>query len=152
MLFDFCYRLIIVENTNISAIMWYMQQFVWMGANDMQAELKQSVEKKRVLAKALINAGKSLGLTQDEVGDVVGRDRSSFSRGIEPETKSGELALMLIRCYRSLYAMVGGDDETIKHWMQTSNKYFNDIPANQIKSISGLVAVVDYLDAIRGKV
>ena len=118
----------------------------------MQSQLKIEPEKKNVLAKALLNAGKSLGLTQDDIGVVVGRDRSAFSRGVEPESKSGELALMLIRCYRSLYAMVGGDEETMKHWMQTSNKYFNAIPATEIKTISGLVAVVDYLDAIRGKV
>ena len=118
----------------------------------MRAQLQKELEKKEVLAKALLNAGKSLGLTQDEVGAVIGRDRSAFSRGIEPETKAGELALMLIRCYRSLYAMVGGDDETMKHWMRTPNNYFDDVPASQIKSISGLVAVVDYLDAIRGKV
>lgn len=118
----------------------------------MQSLEKPQAEKKAVLAKALISAGKSLGLTQDEVGVVIGRDRSSLSRGIEPDTKSGELALMLIRCYRSLYAMVGGDNETMKHWMRTPNNYFNAVPAEQIKSISGLVAVVDYLDAIRGKV
>lgn len=118
----------------------------------MQAQLQPELEKKAVLAKALVNAGKSLGLTQDEIGDVIGRDRSSFSRGIDPETKAGELALMLIRCYRSLYAMVGGDEETMQHWMQTSNQYFNDAPANQIKKIAGLINVVEYLDAIRGKV
>lgn len=122
------------------------------GKVPMQSQLKIEPEKKNVLAKALLNAGKSLGLTQDEIGVVVGRDRSAFSRGVEPESKSGELGLMLIRCYRSLYAMVGGDEETMKHWMQTSNKYFKAIPATEIKTISGLVAVVDYLDAIRGKV
>jgi hypothetical protein len=118
----------------------------------MQSQLQQSPTKKEVLAKALLNAGKSLGLTQDEIGEVIGRDRSSFSRGIEAQTKAGELALMLIRCYRSLYAMVGGDDETMKHWMRTHNNYFNDLPVNLVKKIPGLVSVVEYLDAIRGKV
>jgi len=118
----------------------------------MQVQLQQELAKKDVLVKALASAGKALGLTQDEVGAVVGRDRSAFSRGIAPESKTGELALMLIRCYRSLYAMVGGDDETMRHWMRTPNNYFNAVPAEQIKSVSGLVAVVDYLDAIRGKV
>lgn len=122
------------------------------GKRAMQAQLQAELEKKAVLSKALLNAGKALGLTQDEIGEVIGRDRSSLSRGLEPESKSGELAMMLIRCYRSLFAMVGGDNETMKHWMQTSNNYFNAIPAHQIKTVSGLVAVVDYLDAIRGKV
>lgn len=123
-----------------------------MKSSRMQAQKKHQPEKKMVLAKALINAGKSLGLTQDEIGEVIGRDRSAFSRGVEPETKSGELALMLIRCYRSLYAMVGGDAETMKHWMRTPNNYLTDTPASQIKKIAGLNNVVEYLDAIRGKV
>jgi len=117
----------------------------------MEAQQRQ-IEEKQVLAKALLTAAKALGLTQDEVGEVIGRDRSSFSRGIEPETKAGELALMLIRCYRSLYAMVGGDDAVMKHWMHTPNKYFSDSPAQQIKKIAGLMSVVEYLDAVRGKV
>lgn len=118
----------------------------------MEAQYYPQPVQKDVLVKAVVNAGKSLGLTQEELGEVIGRDRSSFSRGIEPDSKTGELALMLIRCYRSLYAMVGGDEETMKHWMHTSNKYFNDSPAAQIKSIPGLMTVVEYLDAIRGKV
>lgn len=120
--------------------------------NNMLAQPQSQPEKKAVLAKAVINAGKSLGLTQDEVGQVIGRDRSAFSRGIDPDTKVGELALLLVRCYRSLYAMVGGDESTIKHWMHTPNHYFNAIPAEEVKSVTGLARVVDYLDAIRGKV
>ena len=56
-----------------------------------------------VLKKAYLNAGKSLGLSRAALGEVIGRDRSTFARGgIDPAAKAGELALLLIRCYRGL--------------------------------------------------
>ena len=52
-----------------------------------------------VLAKATLRAAERLGLSRSELGQVLGRDRSSISRsGIDPESKPGELALLLIRC------------------------------------------------------
>lgn len=106
-----------------------------------------------VLAEALANAGKALGLTQADIGMVVGKDRTAVSRGrIEPGSKAGELALLLIRCYRSLYVLVGGDPVQMRHWMRTANRHTGGVPAEQIRSIEGLARVTGYLDAIRGKV
>jgi Protein of unknown function (DUF2384) len=105
-----------------------------------------------VLSKALLNAGKALGLSQSTVGQVIGKDRTTLSRGIDPQSKSGELALLLIRCYRSLYVLVGGKTIDMKHWMHTANRHTNGIPAEQINSVQGLLRVVEYLDAMRGKI
>jgi hypothetical protein len=104
------------------------------------------------LTKAFLNAGKALGLTQDELGTIIGRDRTLFHRkGVDPESKAGELALLLIRAYRGLFALVGGKEQDLKHWMHTRNRHTGGVPAEQVKSISGLVHVVEYLDAMRGK-
>jgi hypothetical protein len=103
-----------------------------------------------VLTKALLNAGTGLGLSRERLGEIVGRDRTAFSRGLDPTSKTGELALLLIRCYRSLYALVGGDPTTMRHWMQTPNRDTGGVPAEQVRSVQGLVTVVDYLDAMRG--
>ncbi len=106
-----------------------------------------------VLTQALLNAGDFLGLNRAELGAVIGKERTFFSRGkVSPETKAGELALMLIRCYRSLYALVGGDQDQMKHWMHTPNSHTDGVPAEQVKSVQGLVRVMEYLDAIRGKI
>lgn len=107
-----------------------------------------------VLSTALLNAGKDLGLSQSDLGAVIGRDRTAFSRraGIDPRSKSGELALLLIRCYRSLFALVGGEPEQMRHWMRTMNLHTGGVPAEQIRSVAGLSRVVEYLDAIRGKI
>ncbi len=105
-----------------------------------------------VLGKALINAGRELGLTQAALGAVIGKDRSAISRGgIDPTTKSGELALLLIRAYRALFVLMGGDSTQMKHWMHTGNHHTGGVPAEQIRSVQGLLRVVEYLDAMRGK-
>jgi Protein of unknown function (DUF2384) len=106
-----------------------------------------------VLTRALVKAGRELGLTQSELGSIVGRDRTALSRGaLEPDTKSGELALLLIRAYRALFVLVGGDPRQMKHWMHTHNHHVGGVPAEVVRSVPGLVRVVEYLDAIRGRV
>jgi len=102
-----------------------------------------------VLAKAVVNAGRRLGLSQDQVGAIIGRDRTTFSRGLDPESKPGELALLLIRAYRSLYALVGGDAAAMHHWMHTRNSGTGGVPAEQMRAIPGLMRVTEYLDAMR---
>lgn len=105
----------------------------------------------QTLTKATLRAGKALGLTQADVGAVIGRDRTSLRRGIDPDSKAGELAALLIRLYRSLYALVGGDADAMRHWMETENHHTGGIPKQQIVSVAGLVSVLEYVDAIRGK-
>lgn len=109
------------------------------------------LDKHDVLTKALLNAGKGLGLSHAQIGEVVGKDWTSISCGIDAGSKAGELALLLIRCYRSLYVLVGGKGEDMKHWMQCENLHTQGIPAEQIKRVQGLTHVVEYLDAMRGK-
>lgn len=110
------------------------------------------VDNPTVLSKALVNAGKGLGMSQAELGKVIGKDRTSISRGLDPTSKAGELALLLIRCYRSLFVLVGGKTEDMKHWMHTENRHTGGTPAEQVKTVQGLTRVVEYLDAIRGKI
>lgn len=112
----------------------------------------RQVDKAEVLVEALLNAGKALGMTQGDLGAVIGKERSALSRGrIEPDSKSGELALLLIRVYRALYVLVGGDQAQMRHWMRTENRHTGGLPSEQIKSVQGLTRVLEYLDAMRGK-
>lgn len=118
----------------------------------MSDNLATRPQPQQVLAAALVSAGRDLGLTQAALGAVIGRDRTALSRGrLDPQSKPGELALLLIRAYRALYALVGGDIAAMRHWMHTENHHTGGIPAEQVRSVQGLVRVVEYLDAIRGK-
>jgi len=116
------------------------------------AQANSSQESRVVLSKSLINAGKALAVSKTDIGKIVGKDRSSFTRGIDPQSKAGELALLLIRCYRSLFVLVGGNPDDMKHWMHTRNIHTGGVPAEQVTTVQGLNTVLSYLDAMRGKV
>jgi len=110
-------------------------------------------EASAVLGKAVMRAGERLGLSRAELADVIGRDRSSISRsGVDPHSKSGELAKILIRCYRALAVMVDDNQQQVREWMSTPNQHTGGVPIEQLRSVVGLVTVSEYLDAIRGKV
>lgn len=106
-----------------------------------------------VLGKATLRAAARMGLSREELSAVIGRDRSSISRaGIDPGTKSGELARLLLRCYRSLAVLVDDDETQIREWLGTRNRHTGGTPREQLRDVAGLVAVTGYLDAIRGKI
>lgn len=108
-----------------------------------------------VLTKALLRAAGLLGLSSARLARVLGVSEASVSRlvtgarTIDPESKEGELALILVRVYRSLDALVGADDAQRRAWMQGHSRTLNGKPAELIERAEGLVAVVSYLDAMR---
>lgn len=110
-----------------------------------------------VLAKAVLRAADQLGLRQADLAGVLGMHRTAISRlkqnpALDPASKQGELALLLIRMARALFALTGGDTDWMRHFMRTPNQGTGGVPAEQITSIQGLVRVLQFVDAIRGKV
>ena len=109
-----------------------------------------------VLAKATLAAAARLGLRNRHLALVIGSSEASVSRlqtgrGLDPDSKEGELALLFLRLYRSLDALVGGDDAKARDWLSAPNDHLGAVPADRIRSIEGLVDVVQYLDAMRGR-
>lgn len=109
----------------------------------------------RVLATATQRAAALLGLTGAALAHVLGVSEATVSRmlrgerALPPESKAGELALLLVRLYRSLDALVGNDESRRLAWMRSHNDALNGIPAHLIQGAQGLVAVVAYLDGMR---
>jgi len=111
-----------------------------------------------VLAKATVRASQALGLNGAALARVLGTSEASVSRilagerTIAPQGKEGELALLLVRVYRSLDALVG-NDETLRHtWLDSHHRVLNGTPRSLLGSVQGLVAVVGYLDSMRAPV
>lgn len=108
-----------------------------------------------VLTKAVLRASGLLNLSSASLARVLGVSEASVSRlvsgmrTVDPASKEGELALLLVRLYRSLDALVGTDDAHRKAWMAGFNRALNGRPAELIESAQGLVSVVTYLDAMR---
>lgn len=110
-----------------------------------------------VLAKAVVKASEQLGLKQAEAAKAIGIHRTAFSKlkskpSLDPESKEGELALLVIRLARALFALTGGDETWIKRFMHQANSMTGGVPAQQIMRIEGLMTVLRFVDAIRGKV
>jgi transcriptional regulator with XRE-family HTH domain len=123
----------------------------------MSALVQNSPDPAAVLAKAVLNAAEQLGLKQAELAAVLGIHRTAISRlkqnpALDPKSKQGELALLLIRIARALFALTGGDKDWIKHFMHSPNQVTGGVPAKQIESIQGLVQVLNLVDALRGKI
>ena len=109
-----------------------------------------------VVAKAALSAADHLGLRNRHLAAVIGSSEASVSRlrtgrGLDPTSKEGELALLFVRLYRGLDALVGGDDAAARAWLHASNLHLSGIPAERIATVEGLVDVVQYLDAMRGR-
>jgi hypothetical protein len=109
-----------------------------------------------VLAKAVLAAAGRLGLRNRHLAAILGSSEASVSRlqygrALDPVSKEGELALLFLRAYRGLDALVGGDDAKAQAWLRAENDHLGAVPAERIQTVEGLVDVVQYLDAMRGR-
>lgn len=109
-----------------------------------------------VLTKALIRAAQRLGLNQKTLARTLGVSEASISRlgggrRISPESKEGELALLVLRLFRSLDSLFGGNEAQSRAWMLAANHHLGEPPITLIERVVGLLQVVEYLDSMRGK-
>lgn len=111
-----------------------------------------------VITKAAVNAAERLGLNARILAAVIGVSEATISRMkrqdhlLERDSKPFELAVLFVRLFRSLDAIVGGDESVARQWLRNDNLAFGAAPLNKITSISGLTDVLAYLDARRALV
>jgi len=105
----------------------------------------------------LLRAADLLGLSQKDTARIVGVSAATMSRlaagarALQPDTKEGECALLLIRIFRALDALLGGKELDVRAWFHAANTHLGGIPATRVQTVEGLVHVAEYLDAMRGK-
>ncbi len=111
-----------------------------------------------VVTKAALRAAANLGMTSKAFATVIGLSEATVSRMrsgeylLQPDQKAFELALLFIRLYRSLDAIVGGDDAVAGAWLKNRNTLLDDEPLALIQTVPGLMNVIQYLDARRAVV
>ncbi|SFZ84710.1 RNA polymerase, sigma 54 subunit, RpoN/SigL [Devosia enhydra] len=111
-----------------------------------------------VLTKAVIRAADRLGVTAGTLATIIGVSEASVSRmkrggfALEPGSKPFELGVLFIRLFRSLDAIVGGDEAVAARWLLSPNTVLDGRPIEKVQSVSGLVDVIAYLDARRALV
>lgn len=117
--------------------------------------VKTVPERAAVLTKAVLHAADLLGLKDVELARAIGVSAptvSRYKRGaaqIDPARKPGELALLLVRLFRSLDPLIGADGEKRKAWMHTRNHALGGVPAELVLRAEGLVRTLAYLDGLR---
>jgi len=117
------------------------------------ADASQAAE---VLTGAVRRTATRLGLQQKDLAAILGVSAATLSRlgsgrTIAPDAKEGELALLLIRVYRSLDAMVGGNEQKAHAWFWAHCAPLAGVPGELVTTVTGLVSVAEYLDALRGR-
>ncbi|HSQ63518.1 MAG TPA: antitoxin Xre-like helix-turn-helix domain-containing protein [Polyangiaceae bacterium] len=120
------------------------------------AAAASSPDPNAVVTKATRRAAAALGLSQKELARVIGVSEATVSRWssgklLDAQSKEGELALLLVRVFRSLDALVGGSDAKARAWFGAHNVHLGGVPRERVQTALGLVEVAQYLDAMRGK-
>lgn len=111
-----------------------------------------------VITKATLRAADMLGITAKALSAVIGVSEATVSRmrkqefALEAGSKPFELAVLFVRLFRSLDAIVGGDESVARSWLRNDNTALGATPSEKIVTISGLVDVIAYLDARRALV
>lgn len=110
-----------------------------------------------VLTKATVRAADRLGLSQKALGQVLGLSESVISRMrsggyVLERGKAFELAVLFVRLYRSLDAIVSGDEKSAREWMKHQNLALGARPIDLIQKVHGLIDVIQYLDTRRAVV
>ncbi len=110
------------------------------------------------VSKAAFRAARLLGLNNAALAVILGLSEPTISRlgsgtfTLDPAGKPYELALLLVRLFRSLDAMVGGEEGPMRGWMRSPNLAIDGIPAERIRTVTGLVETVSYVDGARARI
>ena len=108
-----------------------------------------------LLTKAVLRTADRLAIKNAALAKILGLSGPTVSRmrngkyRLERGQKPFELAALLVRLYRSLDGIVGGDDHVAADWLTNKNTALNGVPLELIQSVSGLANVIHYLDARR---
>jgi hypothetical protein len=108
-----------------------------------------------LVTKAVTRAADRLGLSARILAATIGVSEASVSRMrsgtylLDPASKPFELAVLLVRLFRSLDAIVGGDEAVMRMWMIQPNTALGARPVDTMQTVAGLLDVIAYLDARR---
>ena len=110
-----------------------------------------------VLTGAVLRASALLEITQSSLAHILGLSPSTVSRmangayTLDEQKKEWELGALFVRLFRSLDAVVGSNDSAARAWLNGDNAALVGRPIELMHSAEGLVRVVQYLDAARGR-
>jgi hypothetical protein len=111
-----------------------------------------AISEAQVVTRATVIAAERLQLSTGTLAGALGVSEAAvlqmarldhvLQKGSEPF----ERAVLLLRLFRSLTALAGGDEAVPRSWLLSKNTAIGAIPAQKILSRAGLNEVVAYLE------
>ncbi len=121
----------------------------------MHANAPDAAATTHVVTKAVLRAADQLGIANNALAKILGLSEATISRmknnaySIPQGSKEFELAILLIRLYRSLDSIASGESSVSSAWLKNFNRVLDGKPLDQIQTIAGLLNVIAYLDSRR---
>ena len=112
----------------------------------------------RVLTQAVVRASELMGLSKAALAKILGISPSSAGRmfsghyQLHSDTKEWEIARLFVRLFRSLDAIMAGDETALRTWLASPNQALAAQPNDLILDVAGLVHTLDYVDAYRARI
>lgn len=109
------------------------------------------MDNKILLEKSVLNTAENLGISFEQLTRILCIEKSLMNKNnmtLDPASRSGKKALLLIQIFQSLDALNGGDLEWIQHFMGSQNHLTGGVPIEQIQNETGLVKVKECLQAL----
>lgn len=110
------------------------------------------------LTKAVVRAARLLKFNQNLVARILGVSAPTASRMVagsyvlsRDRPKEWEFGLLLVRLFRSLDTILGSGVKS-QAWLASQNLALGARPIELIESAEGLIRVLHYLDAHRGRI
>jgi hypothetical protein len=129
-----------------------------LGMSPAKPRRASAADRTAIVTKATLRAASQLGLTNKLLAKVIGVSEATVSRmrrgeyTVQRGQKSFELAVLFVRLYRSLDAVVGGDDAVAGSWLRNRNTMLGAQPIALIQTVPGLMNVIQYLEVRRAVV
>ncbi|MDR3429498.1 MULTISPECIES: antitoxin Xre/MbcA/ParS toxin-binding domain-containing protein [Silvimonas] len=125
----------------------------------MTALEKVTPQEEAVITKAVVRTAEKLDFRQSDLGRLLGLSGASVSRMVHGQYELNthrpewDAALALIRVYRSLSSILGGQEDLIRRWMHSPNTDLGGVPSDIVRrGAGGLFQVGIYLDSMRGRI
>jgi hypothetical protein len=125
------------------------------GMPSTKLKVRSAPSEATVLTKAALRAAEHLGMSNKSLAAIIGVSEATVSRmrsghyTLQRGQKPFELAILFVRFYRSLDAIVGGDWEVARAWLKNPNTALDSEPLALIQTVPGLMNAIHYLDARR---
>jgi hypothetical protein len=103
-----------------------------------------------VLTKAARRAAAALNVSDVELAQLVGLSAADLQNpvALDPASEQGQRALLFVRLYRSLAALLGGDENAARAWFHGANRHLGVAPAKLVQTGEGLARATAYVERL----